>query len=159
MRIVERRFRKNEKIRLLLAESYRRPLTELPSGISELKSAITIIDPSAEEIIYKLCAQFRPRMIFNKAEHPDEMRIYQQIDEGLMSVLSIQADYFGFVFRDPMVRRSVSSQHPFLLENPDSQASQAIRKIAERIVKYWRTPIKGSARLIVEQAEREFQSE
>jgi len=157
MRIVERRFRKNEKIRLLLAESYRRPLTEMPSGIADLKSAITIIDPSAEEIIDKLCAQFRPRLIFNKGEHPDEMHVYQQIDEGLMSVLSIQADYFGFVFRDPMVRRSVSSQHPFLRENPDSQASKAIRKIAERIIKYWRTPVEGSAQLIMEQAVREFQ--
>jgi flagellar biosynthesis protein FlhG len=157
MRVVERRFRKNEQIRLLLAESCKRPLTELPAGISDLKSIISTIDPSAEKIIDRLCTHFRPRLIFNKGEHPDEMRVYRQIDEGLTSVLSIQADYFGFVFRDPMVRRSVNSQQPYLLEFPDSQASKAIRKIAERIIKYWRTPVEGSARIIMEQAAREFQ--
>ena len=142
-----------------MAESYKRPLTELPAGIAELKAAIAAIDPSAEGMIDRLCTYFRPRLIFNKGEHPDEMRIYRQIDEGLTSVLSIQADYFGFVFRDPMVRGSVNSHQPYLLEFPDSQTSKAIRKIAERIINYWRTPVEGSARLIMDQAVREFQSE
>ena len=141
---------------MLLAESYKRPLTELPSGISELKSAIAAIDPSVEGLIDTLCERFRPRLIFNKGEHPDEMRIHQQIDDSLASVLSIRADYFGFIFRDPMVRRSVNSRKPYLLQFPDSLTSQSIRKIADRIITYWERPINDSARRIMEQVSREF---
>ena len=156
IRIIERFFFNNDKIRALLADEYKRPITEALQSVVQLKQRLAAIDAEAGEKVDRLCRRFRPRLIINNGEHPDDMLVHRQIDQGLRSVLSLEVDYFGFVYRDPAVRGAINARVPYLIHCPDHPAADSIRRIAERIVKYWKTPVHDSARIIQAHAEETF---
>ncbi len=58
-------------------------------------------------MVTEMCRKYRPRLIFNMGEHPDEIKLSEQINKNLKSILSLEVDYFGFIFNDPAVRESI----------------------------------------------------
>ncbi len=158
IRIIERYFSSNDQIRALLVEECKRPITDPLQSIAQMKQRLAAIDAGAAEKVDRLCRLLRPRVILNKAEHPDDMLVHRQIDQSLRTVLSLEVDYFGFVYRDPAVRGAINGRVPYLTHCPDRPAAESIRRIAERIVKYWKTPVNDSARMIQVQAEEMFRS-
>jgi flagellar biosynthesis protein FlhG len=158
IRSIERYYFDNDRIRALLAEEYKRPMGDVVQSIDQLKSRLSGVDSGVVENIDRLCRRFRPRLIFNSGEHPDDMLLYRQIDKGLRSVLSLEVDYFGFIYRDPAVRETINAQVPYLAHCPDHSTAKSIRRVAERIVKYWKKPVDGSAQMIHAGAEQSFQN-
>lgn len=151
-RNIEKMFAADPSVRALLAAAYKKPLSGQLARVESLKSAIAEIEPSAGEKIDILCRRFRPRIVFNKGDHPEDLGIAAKIDAGLMEVLSIEGDYFGFLFRDRNVRQSVNHRQIHLSRYPQGATADAIRQIAVRIEKFWRKPIDQSAKRIAEHA-------
>ncbi len=96
----------------------------------------------------ELCHKYRPRIVLNMGEHPDDLKIAKQINDSLGNILSIEADYFGFIFQDSSVRQSIKKQTTFLNRYHESIAAESLKRIAERIVKYLDKPVKNSAQLL-----------
>lgn len=115
------------------------------SSIASLRDEIALADPNAAHIITELVSSCRPRIIFNLGEHPDELGVTAQIDKRLDDVLSLSADYFGFIYYDPAVRRSAREQTPMLLQWPESDAAKSVYQIARRVEKYWEVAVEDSA--------------
>ena len=80
-------------------------------------------------------------------EHPEEIKIAGQISRSLENMLSLKADFFGFIFEDKAIRQSVKNRMALLRYNRESLAALSIVRIAERIVKFWDKPVEKSAQL------------
>ncbi|MBI9086520.1 MAG: P-loop NTPase [Desulfobacterales bacterium] len=156
LRVIERSVGRNHAIRNMLRDAMKQPLEDQTSSISQLVAVISKEDPEAGKKITAACRRYRPRMVFNEGEHPDDLNFSAQITQSLRQILSLEADYFGFVFFDSAVRKAVRSQTPFLPNFPQSPAALAIGRIAERIVKYWQTPIPDSAALLMDRVRKDF---
>lgn len=148
LRTVERSFAKNQQIRSFLQTLYKRPMNGQQISISDLRTKIDEIDSTAGKSVAKLCHQYRPRIVFNMGEHPEQVRMAEQISASLEDILSLEADYFGFIFEDSSVRQSVKQRTPFLNHYENSIAAESIKRIAERIVKFFDKPVTNSAQLL-----------
>lgn len=142
LRIIEGNFTKNHYICEMLHSMYK---TNKQINIGGLQSRIAAIDHEAGKTVTELCRKYRPRVVFNMGEHPDEIKISGQISNSLKSILSIDVDYLGFIFNDPAVRQSIKKKIPFIPYYRENMTTGNIEHIAERIVKYWNRPIDNSA--------------
>ena len=154
IRTIEKAFSGDPSIRYLLGEIYKMPSAGRPLDIALLKEKAAAVDPAAAETIAALCRRFRPRILFNKGEQPEDMNVSRQISAGLRKVLSIEGDYFGLIYRDPGIRLSTNGRHIHLRHFPDSPAAVSIRQTAERIVAFWEKPIDRSAQRIMAHARK-----
>ena len=145
LRSISRAFSSDHAMNNFLREFYKRPMEDQMSSITSLRDEIALEDPKAADIIAKIYNSCHPRIVFNFGEHPDELEVTNQIDRRLDAVLSIAADYFGFVYFDPAIRQATREQKPLLSLLPESNAASSIHQIARRIEKYWDVPVKDSA--------------
>ncbi|RLB89676.1 MAG: MinD/ParA family protein [Deltaproteobacteria bacterium] len=142
LRIIAGNFTKNHYISQMLHSIYK---IDKQTNIGELQSRIAAIDHEAGKMVTEMCRKYRPRLIFNMGEHPDEIKLSEQINKNLKSILSLEVDYFGFIFNDPAVRESIKKKTPFIPFNRKKMTTRNIEHIANRIVKYWHSPIENSA--------------
>ena len=142
LRTIEGNFTRNHYICEMLHSTYK---TDKQINIGELQSRIAAIDHEAGKTVMELCRKYRPRVVFNMGEHPDEIKISEQINNSLKNILSLEVDYFGFIFNDPAVRQSIKKKIPFIPCYRKNMTTENIERIAERIVKYWSKPIDNSA--------------
>lgn len=154
LRTIVRSFVKNQPVLDLLRSTFMQPMTAQQLTLEVLRSKISAIDTEAGEVLASLCKKYRPMVVFNMGEDPDEMKIAGQINKSLKNILSLEVDYFGFIFNDSAVRLSVKKQTTFLPDNRKSIVALSIVQIAERIVKFWGKPIDKSARRIMESSQR-----
>ena len=157
-RVLERSMGKNHGIRNMLRDALKQPLENQVSSMGELISAIAREDPAAGKRAAAVSRRYRPRIVFNEGDHPEDLDLSAQITKTLNQVLAIEPDYFGFVFFDAAVRKAVRSQVPFFPNHPKAPAAKAIGRIAERIVKYWQTPIPDSAALLRDRVTKDFKA-
>jgi flagellar biosynthesis protein FlhG len=158
LRVIEGNLAKNQYIRDLLQSLYKRPITDQKMNMEALRSKIAAIDHEAGETVAALCNKIRPRVVFNMGQDPKEIKIAEQINHSLRKNLSIEADYFGFVFADPTVLQSIKERAVFLPRCRDSMAAETIQRIAERVVKFWDRPVENSALLLLSHASKVYES-
>jgi MinD-like ATPase involved in chromosome partitioning or flagellar assembly len=122
-------------------------------ALTELAASVR---PDAGERMREVCAQCRPRIIFNMGDHPDDLKVLETIDQSIRQILSIEVDYFGFILSDQAVRESIRKRKILLLSHPESRAAQAIAHIARRVTRFWDTPIPNSADLLIKHTRNAF---
>ncbi|GAB4256041.1 MAG: P-loop NTPase [Acidobacteriota bacterium] len=148
LRRIEHELRDRSYLRERLREMYNQPMEEQITSLAQIRDEVLAEDEEARDVVDRICGEFRPRIVFNMGEHPDDLNLAEHIRESLATVLSIEPDFFGFVFHDPAVRRAVQARRPLLLEAPDSPAAEEIRRIGERVRKFWDVAIPDSAQLL-----------
>jgi flagellar biosynthesis protein FlhG len=149
LRSISRSFSSDHGLRNFLREYCKRPMEGQMTSVASLLDEIALEDPNAAQATRKLHSSYRPRIVFNFGDHPDELSVTTQIDKRLESVLSLGADYFGFIYYDPAVRQSIREQTPMLLQWPESDAAKSIYQIARRVEKYWNVAVEDSASRLV----------
>lgn len=157
LRLIERDLAKDQRIKDLLHALYKQPMDAQRNIIGNIGSKIAAMDPEAGKRVVELCGDFRPRVIFNMGEEPDEIGIADKIDRSLENSLSLKVDYFGFIFEDPHVRRSIKKQSVFLPEYRESIASKGIAMTAKRIANFLEVPVKESAALLLKRTRQDFE--
>jgi flagellar biosynthesis protein FlhG len=158
LRSIERKMARNHAVRNMLREFYKLSMDEQMASIKELHQKIMAEDPEAAKTVSQLYHRSRPRIIFNMAEDPDDARVAVQIGRTLAEVLSMQADYFGFVYRDKTVLSSIRSSIPFLPNFRNSLPAENVVRIAQRIVKFWHKPVEDSAALLFNQVQKDHEN-
>lgn len=153
-RRIERETKNNEPVTAILNQLYNRPMGEKPLTLQTIREKIQKVDALGVETVEKIRASIRPRIIFNMGRHPDDMTIIRQFERGLRTVLSLEADYLGFVFTDPHVPESVKKRKPLLTSSPDCMASKEIVQVARRLIKFRDHPVQKSAELLIESTTR-----
>lgn len=148
LRAVQRRVARNYAVHNLIKEMTKQPMENQMGTMDALQNQIVLEDPEAGKIVEEICGNCRPRIVFNAGENPEEISLSHQISKSLQNILRIEADYFGFVFRDSAVRKAVQDRQAFLANFRENTTANDITRIAERIVKFWDRPIKDSAGLL-----------
>lgn len=158
LRAMDRQFSKHRLYgaREIFQTLCKRPMDEQMQSLKSVTQEIEAEDPEAAEKINGVLKICRPRIVFNMGRHPDDLKVTAKINESLKEILAIEPDYFGFVFNDPEVAKSIENHQAYLPYARDAMAARNIVRTAERIDKYWERPIQDSARLLTKSVLKEF---
>lgn len=157
-RAIERKMVRYCSVRDMLQEHYQRPMAEQALSIKDVHQQIIDEDPEAGEVAGRIFQQCRPRIVINMGENPDDSKMAIKISQILGEILAIEADYFGFVFKDRAVVSSIRKRLPFLPNYRASLAAENIVRIAQRIEKFWDQPVKDSAALLFNHVKKDFET-
>lgn len=128
----------------IVSVAFRRSSRLEPLTVQRLIASIAAVNPESARRAENACVAYRPRIVFNLGDQPDELRIARKIDQTLKNGLSLTADFFGYIPYDDAVRKAAKRRDALLLKYPDSPASLSIREIAGRVADAWDQPIENS---------------
>ncbi|MEE2906718.1 MAG: MinD/ParA family protein [Planctomycetota bacterium] len=75
-----------------------------------------------------------PDLLINAADSDEEAReVHRRMDRACREFLDFGLPLAGVIPRDDAVRRAVRARLPFVISEPSSAASRAIRRLAERL--------------------------
>lgn len=138
----------DEQMQAAFKKIYNQSMSQEIPDIKKLQQIITKKDSKAGAKVSAIIKNCRPRIIFNMGFNPNDSLVAANLSRTLSKILSIEADYFGFVFSDSSVRKSIRQRTVFLPGYRGSMAADNIMRIAVRIDKYWQRPVRDSARLL-----------
>ncbi|WP_207677958.1 P-loop NTPase [Desulfonema magnum] len=153
-RVVSNVTRHNQEVLNMLITAFQQPIRSEPLTLSSLVRRIADIDPQLSLKVQKTCSYYRPRIIFNMGDHPDELNVLEKLDNTLMKGLSVEADHFGFIFHDDSVRKAAKKKKVLITQYPRSIASRCIKHIAKRVTETWDHPIKNSKVRLMEETQK-----
>jgi len=139
-RVISGVARKDKKCFDSVVSAFERSITDASVTANTLILEIEKHNRPLADLVRKTCAGYRPRIVFNMGDHPHELAILDKLQSTLWQGLSMEADYFGFVFHDEAVRRSAKNREVLITRYPDSPASKGIARIAQRVVRLWDEP-------------------
>lgn len=158
LRRMDRKMVRNHDIRKHLYEWSAKPIEEQVASVSVLQQHIAEEDEAAGKIVSDILNRFRPRIIINRGDHPDDLEMTDQISKNLSQILCVEADFFGFIFYDKQVGKSVQHRQPYLPNHRDKMTAKNIVRLSERIEKYWKYKVNDSAARLKAQAVKDYQS-
>jgi len=144
----------NKEVLKILIKAFRQPIKSKPLNVKSLLNKISDIDSNLAIKARDLCRNYRPRIIVNMGDSFDELKVLRRIDDVLKTRLSIEADYFGFIYYDDVVRRSVQNSKILFSHYPECIASKSIKHVARRITKIWDQPVENSMVRLFEDTKR-----
>jgi flagellar biosynthesis protein FlhG len=138
-----------DPMKRLFVQSVDHPVVTLPDVTAELGR----LNPRAAEELRSLCRRVRPRLVYNMGEDTTDLDVLSVVDRTFAEILGLGCDHIGFLPFDPLVRQAGRSGQPFLLQHGGSATGTALRRIAQRIVRFWGAPIPRSGELLRRHAE------
>jgi len=157
LRAIERKMDRRHAVREMLQDLLKRPMAEQPPSMRDIQQKISAADPEAGRAVNRIYRRCRPRIVINMGESPADSGMAYNISRTLGDILAIEADYFGFVFKDRAVPESIRNRRAFLPNYRRSPAAENIVRIAGRIEKFWHQPVKDSAALLYNHVKRDFE--
>ncbi|MCL2092846.1 MAG: P-loop NTPase [Treponema sp.] len=102
----------------------------IPQMLPEIKK----IDPISYEKYIDRIAHFHPRLIMNLIDDPKGADVAMKIRRSCEEYLDLKIEHLGVVYRDSLQDTALASRLPILLYKPQSVLSQAIYRIADKIL-------------------------
>ena len=102
----------------------------IPKMLPEIKK----IDPASHDKFIARMANFQPRLIMNMIDDPKDSDVAMKIRRSCEEYLDLQIEHLGIIYRDSIQDKVLASRLPILLYKPNSVLSQAIYRIAEKIL-------------------------
>jgi len=148
--------RHNQRALNMFVAAFQQPMKSNPLTIRYLIHKVADIDPDLAEKARQICAYYRPRIVFNMGDHPNELNMLEKLDNTLQQGLSMKADYFGFIFYDDAVRKSAKRKEVLLNQYPESIASENIRFIAGRVSRIWDRSLENSRIRLADDTKKQY---
>jgi len=155
-RIIERTVPRNKSVEKKMRDLYNRSLNEGLLTIHNLLNEISTIDNEYAEKAKQNWSLYRPRIVFNKCESPDDLELIKDLQNTLDENLMLHVDFFGCLFLDSAVTKTFSERKPLNESNPSSFIQHDINLIADRITRLWTQPIRNSSDLLIANANKIF---
>ena len=105
--------------------------------VDMIRNRLQEISPQAAAEVDQIINTFRPRIVFNLGDAPEDMLIARSVEGAAQKQLSIQIDWFGFLFHDPAVRRSVRQRSLLLRDEKTCLFTTGIQHLAEQVIDSW----------------------
>ncbi|MDM8525314.1 P-loop NTPase [Desulfococcaceae bacterium HSG8] len=156
-RVISNVVRHNREALNILISAFQQPMGTGSLTVSYLLDKIADIDPKLANRVRETCNCYRPRIVFNMGDHPDELNVLEKLDNTIRQGLSIAADHFGFIFYDDMVRKAAKRKEILIRQYPDSIASQNIGHIARRVTRVWDRSLGSSGVHLIEDTQRHYE--
>jgi flagellar biosynthesis protein FlhG len=152
LRALEQSLRGETAITEKLNELYKQSVHDQLVTVTSFRRELRETHPEAAAKVEAVCRRIRPRLVYNMVESMQDTEIFARIDRTFAEVLSVACDHFGLIPYDASVRESVRRPGIFLLQSNASRTGEMIDKIAERVIRFWDTPVEGSAQLLADYA-------
>ncbi|GMO26888.1 MAG: P-loop NTPase [Termitinemataceae bacterium] len=102
----------------------------LPKMLEEIEKR----DPTSTVKFKNALSHFRPRLIINMLDDPKDVDVAMKIRRSCENYLSVQIEHLGVMYRDSIQDVSLQSRLPIVLYKPGAVLSQAIYRIADKIL-------------------------
>ena len=102
--------------------------------IPKMMEALREIDPESASAFETRMQQFRPRLIMNMIDEPKDADKALKIRRSCQQYLGIDIESLGVMYRDGLQDKALASKLPVVIYKPNSVISQAIYRIAEKIL-------------------------
>ena len=122
-------------VKKLLLDAYRRSADGANLTASEAYRKIAEHDRLLAREISKRCTQFTPRLVYNMADHAEDLQVASRIGGTLKKNLSLDSSILGLLFYDSSVRKAVRKNQVYPPEQADTPFTRGMQKIVDRILK------------------------
>ena len=102
--------------------------------IPRLIETLDEIDPKNTAVFKERLSQFHPRLVMNMIDDPKDADKALKIRRSCQQYLGLDVEHLGVMYRDSLQDRALSSRLPVISYKPNSVLSQAIFRIAEKIL-------------------------
>ena len=102
----------------------------IPKILPEIKQ----IDNASYESFVDHLNRLHPRLVTNMIENPKDADVAMKIRRSCEEYLGIKIEHLGIIYRDSLQDISLASRLPITLYKPSSVLSQAIYRIADKIL-------------------------
>jgi len=116
-----------EKLRIESADPQKLYIPNLMPGIKR-------IDKNSYNTFCSRLEKLRPRLIMNMVDDPKDAEVATKIRRSCEEYLDLKIEHLGIMYRDSLQDTALSSRLPIVLYKPQAILSQAIYRIAEKIM-------------------------
>lgn len=102
--------------------------------LPEIARELDRVDPENGARFRTAIQRFRPRVIMNMLEDPKDAETINRLRRSCRQYLDTELVHLGIIYRDELQDRALQSRLPIIRYKPESILSQAIYRIAEKIV-------------------------
>ncbi len=102
--------------------------------IPKVMEEIAKIDPVSAQAFERNMKTFRPRLVMNMIDDPKDADRAQKIRHSCGQYLGLEIEHMGIMYRDSLEDKALSSRLPILIYKPQSVLSQAVYRIAEKVL-------------------------
>jgi flagellar biosynthesis protein FlhG len=102
--------------------------------LNKLLKSIRTIDPEVYEAYQTKVIRLRPRLIMNMLDDPRDVSRSHRLRISAREYLGIEMDSLGVIYRDHMQDTAQRSSLPVIAYKPQAVLSQAIYRIADKII-------------------------
>jgi len=102
----------------------------IPKILPEIKK----IDPASHEKFTKRIEALHPRLIMNMVDEPKNADVAMKIRRSCEEYLDLKIEHMGIIYRDMVQDKALAGRLPIILYKPQSVLSQAIYRIADKIL-------------------------
>ena len=102
--------------------------------LSKLLDSIKTLDPDVYSKYMEKAVHLRPRLIMNMLDDPRDVSRSQRLRISAKEYLGIEMDSLGIIYRDQLQDLAQRSGLPIVAYKPQSVLSQAIFRIADKII-------------------------
>lgn len=135
-RVMSTSFKKKTKAHEYL-ESLRKDGTQLQRVyIPRLLERIANEDPESFERFQQTMSKFRPMLVMNMLEDPKDAKKAEKIRRSCREYLGIDMEHMGVIYFDHMQEIALSSRIPMVAYKPEAVLSQAIYRLADKIIQH-----------------------
>ncbi len=100
-------------------------------------------DPKAGKAFREALRRFKPRLVMNMLENPKDAEKINRLRRSAQQYLDLDLLHLGVVYRDDLQDTALASRLPIIRYKPSSILSQAIYRIAEKIIQLESEPHEG----------------
>ena len=102
--------------------------------IPRLLERISAEDRQSYERYQEVMKSFRPLLLMNMLEDPDDAKKAEKIKRSCHEYLGIQIEHLGVIYFDHLQEIAQSSRIPITIYKPESVIAQAVMRIADKII-------------------------
>lgn len=102
--------------------------------IPKLVDQLSVVDPVNTGLFKTRMNQFNPRLVMNMIDDPKDADRAQRIRNSCSQYLGMDLEYLGLMYRDQLQDKALSSRLPVIIYKPNCVLSQAIYRIAEKVI-------------------------
>ncbi len=94
------------------------------------------VDPERWAVAVERMSRFRPRLVMNMLEDPKDAEKALKIRRSCKEYLNIDIEHLGVLYRDELQDIALGSRCPIIRYKPQSVLSQAIYRLADKLVSF-----------------------
>ncbi len=133
-RMLNATFKKGSKAANYMAKLRKDPSAMQRIYIPKLIESIRMIDLDSASKIAERLREFRPRLIMNMIDEPKDADKALRIKRSCQQYLGVNIESLGIIYKDSLQDRALASRLPVTVYKPNAVISQAIYRIAEKII-------------------------